>query len=142
MAKSILDGGWSQLLRLTEYKAIKTGLMVVRVPAANSTRECSHCGTLNKVPLNLRAFECSGCYVLLDRDTNAAQVVLKRGLTIAGLTSVKVGQGMPNLKPVETRPLLPQPTGRASQVDEAGTIRPERAGNPRLRPWKDVTEPL
>jgi hypothetical protein len=51
--------------------------------------------------------------------------MLKRGLTIAGLTSAKVGQGMPELKPVEARPLLSQPTGRASQVDEAGTIRPE-----------------
>jgi len=142
MAKSILDASWSQLVRLTEYKAIKMGLMVVRVPAANSTRECSHCGTLNGVDLALRAFECSGCHVLLDRDTNAAQVVLKRSLTIAGLTSVKVGQGMPELKPVETRPLFPQSTGRASQVDEAGTICPERAGNPRLQSWKVATERL
>jgi len=132
LAKSIQDASWGQLVRLTEYKALRTGSMVVRVPAEYSTQECVHCGTPNKVALDIRAFECCGCRGLLDRDTNAAQVVLKRGLAIAGLTSAKVGQDMPELKPVETGPLLPQSTGGVSQVEEAGTIRPERAGSPRL----------
>jgi putative transposase len=123
LAKSILDAGWGQLMRLAEYKAIKAGSLVVRVPAAYSTQECSYCGTLNKVSLDVRAFECVGCHRLLDRDTNAAQVVLKRGLAVAGLTSAKVGQDMPELKPAETRPLLLQSTGGVSQVKEAGTIR-------------------
>ncbi len=90
LAKSILDAGWGQLMRLAEYKAIKAGSLVVRVPAAYSTQECSYCGTLNKVSLDVRAFECVGCHRLLDRDTNAAQVVLKRGLAAiasAGLTT-------------------------------------------------------
>jgi putative transposase len=123
LAKSIQDAGWGQLVRFAEYKTIKTGSIVVRVPAAYSTQECSHCGTLNKIPLDIRVFECVGCHRLLDRDTNAAQVVLKRGLAIAGLTSAKVGQDVPELKPAETRPLLLQSTGGVSQVKEAGTIR-------------------
>jgi len=57
--------------------------------------------------------------------------VLGRGLATAGLTVMKVGQDMPELKPVETKPLLLQTTGVASQVDEAGTTRPTRAGSPR-----------
>ena len=78
---------------------------------------------------------------LLDRDIQAAQVVLKRGLSIvAGLTSVgKAGQDVPKLKPAETRPLLLQPTGEVCQVEEAGTIRLEKAGSPRLTRWEDVT---
>jgi len=132
LAKSIQDAGWGQLVILSEYKAVKAGSTVVRVPAAFSTQECSYCGTLNKVTLGTRAFECVGCHRLLDRDTNAAQVVLKRGLAIAGLARAKVGQDMPELKPVETRPLHLQSTGGASQAEEAGTTCPERAGSPRL----------
>ncbi len=77
-------------------------------------------------------FECSGCLRLIDRDTNASQVMLKRGLAIAGLISAKAGQDMPELKPLSTRPLLLQSTGGASQVEEAGTTSPERAGSPRF----------
>jgi putative transposase len=132
LAKSIQDAGWGQLMELTEYKALRAGSMVVRVPAAYSTQECNHCGTLNRISLEIRAFECSRCHLLLDRDIHAAQVVLKRGLAIAGLTDAKVGQDMPELRPAETRPLLLRSTGVSSQVDEAGTIRPERAGSSRI----------
>jgi putative transposase len=134
LAKSIHDAGWGQLVRLTEYKALKAGSVVVRVPAAYSTQECAHCGTINEVALGVRQFECCGCHRLLDRDIHAAQVVLKRGLAIArGLTTVaKVGQDMPELKPAETRPLPLRSTGGASQAEEAGTTCPEGAGSPRV----------
>ncbi len=60
--------------------------------------------------------------------------MLKRGLA-------QVGQDMPELKPVETRPLPPRTTGVASPVGEAGTIRGGdhasqqtlAAGSPRLK---------
>jgi IS605 OrfB family transposase len=130
MAKSIHDASWGQLVRLTEYKALKAGSIAVRVPAAYSTQECSCCGTLNQVTLGVRQFECCGCHTLLDRDTHAAQVVLERGLVIAGLTIAKVGQDMPELKPAETKPLLIRSTGGVSQVEEAGPTRPEKGWKP------------
>jgi len=132
LAKSIQDASWGQLVRLTEYKAIATGCMVVRVPAEYSTQECVHCGTLNKIALDLRSFECCGCRGLLDRDTNAAQVVLKRGLAIAWLDQCKGRAGHARTQACGDRASAPQSTGGVSQVEEAGTIRPERAGNPRL----------
>jgi len=46
---------------------------------------------------------------MLDRDFDAAWIVLKRGLA-------QVGQDMPELKPVETGPLPVPTTGRASPV--------------------------
>ena len=125
LAKSIQDAGWGQLVRLTAYKALKAGSRVVKVNAAYSTQECYYCGTLNKIDLSIREFVCVGCGRHLKRDHNAANVVLKRGLAIVGLTAKKVGQDMPKLKPVETRPPLLQTTGKASQVDETGTIRPQ-----------------
>jgi putative transposase len=149
LAKSIQDAAWGQLVGLTEYKALKAGSILVRVPAAYSTQECSYCGTVNEIALGVLQFECCGCHRLLDRDTHAAQVVLKRGLAIAGLTSAKVGQDMPELKPVEMELLPVQSTGFASSIVEAGTIRdgnePIRlvAGSPRLRSGEDVTrEPI
>jgi hypothetical protein len=77
---------------------------------------------------------------MLDRDFNAAWIVLKRGLA-------QVGQDMPELKPVETGPLSSRTTGTTSPVGEAGTIRGENhatqqepaAGSPRLQSWEDVT---
>ena len=133
LAKSIHDAGWSQLVRLAEYKASRAGKLVVRVPAAYSTQECSFCGALNKVPLSVRQSECASCGRTLDRDVNAARIVLKRGLA-------QVGQGMPELKPAETGPLPVPTTGRASQAEEAGTIRDvDRAARQEARRWKPTS---
>ena len=131
LAKSIYDAAWGQLVRLTEHKALTVGSRVAKVPAAYSTQECFHCGTLNKVSLAVREFVCVGCSQPIHRDHNAAKVVLKRGLAIAGLTASKVGQDMPELKPVETEPLPIQTTGRASFVTEAGTTRAEKGAGSR-----------
>ncbi len=134
LAKSIQDAGWGQLVAMAEYKSLRTGSRVVRVPAAYSTQECFHCGAINKVDLSVRELICNGCGRTLKRDQNAARVVLKRGLAIAGLAVPKVGQDMPELKPVEMRPLLTQTTGRASCVSEIGTTRAaNRAGSPRSK---------
>jgi hypothetical protein len=67
---------------------------------------------------------------LLDRDTNAALVVLKRGLAIAGPTIAKVGQDMPELKPVETRP-LPFRVNRRDKPGRGGrNYMPRKGWNP------------
>src|SRR5712691_2939852 len=117
LAKSIADAGWGQLRGFTEYKGTRAGKLVVNVPPAYSTQECCFCGALNQVPLSVRSFDCRSCSRMLDRDFNAAWIVLKRGLA-------QVGQDMPELKPVETGPpILVPTTGRASPVVEAGTIR-------------------
>lgn len=116
LARSILDAGWGQLVTFSEYKAVRSGSLVVRVDPAYSTQECFSCGVLNQVTLDLREFVCVSCRTTLRRDLNAARIVLKRAIA-------KVGQGMPELKPVETRPLPVQTTGRACLVSEAGTAR-------------------
>jgi len=114
LAKSISDAGWGQLVRFVEYKALDKGKLVVKVEPAYSTCECFFCGTRNKVSLRMREWVCAGCGRTLRRDHNGAMIVLKRALA-------QVGQGMPELKPVETEPLLVQTTGRASPIAEKGT---------------------
>ena len=118
LAKSIHDAGWGQLVRFTEYKALSKGKRVVKVDPAYTTQECFHCGALNKVALDVREFDCVGCGRHLRRDHNASCIVLKRGLA-------KVGQGMPELKPVEMGPLFVATTREASPVSEAGTTGPQ-----------------
>lgn len=103
----------------------------VRVPPQYSTQECFFCGALNQVPLNVRELACRGCGRQLDRDKNAARIVLKRGILQVGQDKVpgeprsdgeNPNQVVPELKPVETEPLPPQATGVASSVEETGTI--------------------
>jgi putative transposase len=117
LAKSIQDAGRGQLITLTEYKALALGKRVVKVDPACSSQECSYCGALNKISLDVREFVCVGGGRHLKRDHNASFIVLRRGLA-------KVGQDMPELEPVETRPLLVATARGASQVSEAGTICP------------------
>lgn len=117
-AKSIGDAGWSQLVDFTKYKLSRRGKVAVRVPAEYSTQECDFCGALNKMTLEIREFQCSNCHRILDRDVNAARIVLKRGLAL-----VKVGRDTPELKPVETGQIPPGTTMVANLVGEAGTTR-------------------
>ena len=126
LAKSITDAGWGQLSRFTEYKMARRGKAFVSVEAAYSTMECWFCGARNPVQLDVRQFECSGCGKVLDRDVNAARIVLKRGIAKVGqdrsLNSSRLGgeshrQAVPELKPVETGV---QPT-EAQPASEAGT---------------------
>ena len=90
LAKSISDAGWNQLIQLTKYKAGHAGKVVELVDPKNTTQNCSNCG--NKVPksLSVRTHKCPYCGLELDRDVNAAINILQ-----------KVGQGMPELTPVE-----------------------------------------
>ena len=117
IAKSIADAGWRQLVAFTKYKATRHGRVFQKVPAPGTTQECFWCGVLNKVDRGTREFVCVGCGRTLRRDLNAARIVLKRALA-------QVGQGMPELKPVETRPLPWETTPTASPVVEAGIRSP------------------
>jgi putative transposase len=117
LAKSIHDAGWGQLIRSTDYKAIENSRVMVLIDPAYSTQERFWCGVLNRIPLETREFCCVGCGRKLQRDHNAARIVLKRAFA-------QVGQDMPELRPVETRPIPISNEGRASPVLEAGTRSP------------------
>jgi putative transposase len=83
LAKSTHDAGWSQFLAILTHKAECAGVRVVAVDPRLTTQTCSGCGGLPAVPLTLavRRYECAHCGLSLDRDLNAAKVVLKRAWT-------------------------------------------------------------
>jgi putative transposase len=80
LAKSTLDAGWAQFLRILSYKAEEAGTIVVAVDPANTTQACSRCGALREVKktLSVRAHTCS-CGYVADRDVNAARNILSLG---------------------------------------------------------------
>ena len=76
MAKSVLDASWSGFRSMLRYKAMRHGARYVEVSERGSSVTCSACGARGGpkgiAGLRVRAWECGGCGVLHDRDTNAA----------------------------------------------------------------------
>ena len=84
MAKSVHDAGWSAFTAMLEYKAERYGRTFARVGRAfPSSQLCSCCGHRDgPKPLHVRAWTCSRCGVVHDRDVNAARNILNEGRRI------------------------------------------------------------
>lgn len=95
LARSIMDSSWGSFLQKLEYKC----KLVIKVPARNTTIDCSRCG--NKVPKNLdvRIHRCDKCKLLIDRDYNASINILQKGLKI--FSQDRLPQELRKVTPVE-----------------------------------------
>ena len=84
MAKSVLDAGWSAFRTMLQYKSDDAGVWFEEVDERYSTQTCSCCGSRTgpsgPTGLAVREWTCAACGVLHDRDTNAASIILQRGL--------------------------------------------------------------
>ncbi len=86
-AKSIYDAAWRQFIFFLSYKAESAGRIFIKVPAKDTTQDCSVCGNKNKkhVELSDRIFICLDCKIKLDRDYNASRnVKIKAMALLAG----------------------------------------------------------
>jgi putative transposase len=91
--KSILDAGWSQFIRLCEYKAANAGtVQVIRVDPKYTSQACSGCGKIVKKTLDERWHSCE-CGCELDRDHNAAKNILRLGRSQRETVSLGTFQG-------------------------------------------------
>jgi putative transposase len=97
LARNILDSGWGMFGAMLDYKT-----MLVKVPARNTTINCSRCGHAVPKSLAVRTHRCDVCGLVLDRDHNAAINILKKGLEIFNLpqelreftpVEIEIGQG-------------------------------------------------
>lgn len=79
LAKHVNDQGWGLFARILADKAAEAGRLLVKVDARGSSQECSGCEGLVSKELNERVHRCSACALELDRDVNAARVILRRG---------------------------------------------------------------
>lgn len=109
LAKSVHDAGWTSFVRMLEYKARLYDREFHRIGRFEpTTQTCSACGRRDgPKPLHVRAWQCPGCDVWLDRDINAAVNVAKA----AGLAVTACG--------AQVRPGPRAPAQRG----EAGTLR-------------------
>ncbi|WP_264007173.1 RNA-guided endonuclease InsQ/TnpB family protein [Mycolicibacterium celeriflavum] len=81
LARSISDAGWGQFVRIIGEKADRYGRTVHQVSRwLASSKTCSQCGhRLDELPLQVRSWTCPACWVVHDRDHNAAKVILAAG---------------------------------------------------------------
>jgi putative transposase len=82
--RRMLDIAPSEIRRQLEYKAVWTGRMVIAVPAAYTSQDCSECGERGHVERGERTFVCDTCDGEIDRDTNAARNIRARAITAHG----------------------------------------------------------
>jgi len=80
MAKSVLDAGWGLLRKQLQFKSEYAGRSFHIVSERHTTRGCSGCGALTGPSgldsLVVRAWCCSACGDMHDRDVNAARNIL------------------------------------------------------------------
>jgi putative transposase len=85
LAKSISDVAWNQLIQYTTYKAENAGRVVVLVDPRNTSKMCSCCGAMVEKSLSVRVHTCPICGLVMDRDENAANNILRLGLESLGI---------------------------------------------------------
>ena len=85
LAQSILDASWGELVRQLEYKSEWYGRERVKIDRwFPSSKRCSNCGhVVERLPLNIREWDCPECGHGHDRDVNAAVNVLAAGLAVS-----------------------------------------------------------
>jgi putative transposase len=84
LALSISDAAWGELTRQLEYKCDWYGRTFVKIDRwFPSSKRCGHCGHIvDKLPLNIREWDCPKCGTHHDRDVNAAKNILAAGLAV------------------------------------------------------------
>ncbi|MGL5059911.1 MAG: zinc ribbon domain-containing protein, partial [Microcoleus sp.] len=75
---------WGELVRQLEYKCDWYGRTLIKIDRwFPSSKRCFECGyILEKLPLNVREWECPNCGAHHDRDLNAANNILAAGLAV------------------------------------------------------------
>lgn len=85
LAKSINDASWYQFRAWVEYFSKVFGKVTVAINPAYTSQECSSCGEIVRKSLSTRTHVCK-CGCVMDRDRNAARIILGRGLSTVGHT--------------------------------------------------------
>lgn len=84
LSAAIADASWSELVRQLEYKCQWYGRTLVKIDRwFPSSKRCGNCGhVVDKLPLNVREWDCPECGTHHDRDINAANNILAAGLAV------------------------------------------------------------
>lgn len=87
LARAIGNASWAKLVTMLLYKCEWYDKQLIQIAPYYTSQICAHCGKnnhrlgLNKSEwLSVREWDCPSCGTHLDRDVNAAQNILARGL--------------------------------------------------------------
>lgn len=91
LALSITDASWGEIVRQLAYKCQWYGRELIKVDRwFPSSKRCGNCGHIvDKLPLNIRNWDCPKCSAIHDRDINAsinifAALLLRRLQAVCG----------------------------------------------------------
>lgn len=119
--RAILRNGWSMARRMLEYKAEWRGTMLVSVPPAYTSQQCSACGSIDAGNRTSQArFACRACGHVEHADRNAAKNILARAQQVISAAD-DLRQAQPDGGPART-------------AGCAGTHACDGAAPPRRRP--------
>jgi putative transposase len=124
LAKAISDVGWSRLRRWVEYDGRLQGVTVIAVAPQYTSQDCSGCGRRVRKSLSVRTHVCPHCGLILDRDHNAAEVILQRGLAVARAD----GRWPPETHETHETREMSEMSGTSGTVGHTGTERLGTAG--------------
>ncbi|WP_448524697.1 RNA-guided endonuclease InsQ/TnpB family protein [Parathermosynechococcus lividus] len=85
LSRAISDAGWGEMVRQLEYKAQWYGRTLIKIDQwFPSSKRCGNCGhIIERLPLNIREWDCPQCGAGHDRDVNAARNILAVGHTVS-----------------------------------------------------------
>ena len=95
LAKSISDAGWGMFYTMLKYKCEWEGKTYIEVdrffPSSKTCNNCLH--QVDKLPLDVREWECPSCHRIHDRDINASRNIRDEGLRIIGVGRIPKASG-------------------------------------------------
>jgi putative transposase len=95
LAQAISDSNFGEIRRQLEYKASWYGVHLVVIDRFSpSSKTCSACGWIDEnQDLSDRVFNCHECWLVIDRDLNAALNILNEALRTTGSFSESYAYG-------------------------------------------------
>ncbi|EAW37554.1 Transposase [Lyngbya sp. PCC 8106] len=100
-ARVISDANWGELVRQLTYKAEWYGRELIKIDRwFPSSKRCSNCGYIaEKMPLNIREWDCPKCNSHHDRDLNASINILAAGLAVSACGATVRAEQSKSVKP-------------------------------------------
>jgi putative transposase len=92
LSKSIGDAGWGLLGDALTYMAHLSEGVMASVDPRYTSQLCSGCGKLVPKDIAERVHRCPHSGLVLDRDVNAARVILRKGIGMVRAESTPVGE--------------------------------------------------
>ena len=100
--KHTLDAGFGQFLTILNWVCWKRGVYFAKVNPNGTSQTCPRCNAHVAKDLSVRVHNCPECRYQTNRDVAAAQVIVQRGISAAGLVVDKLSvEGFGRFRPDE-----------------------------------------